>query len=88
MARQPSLWGGPCLASLACATAVFTLQGIAEMLIFRWLAMLLLLAAAVSFAFYAGTGQARYKRLGLVILKWTVIAAVFFFAVILIGRLA
>ena len=58
------------------------------MLIFRWLAMLLLLAAAVSFAFYAGTGQARYKRLGLIILKWTVIAAIFFFAVILIGRLA
>ena len=50
--------------------------------------MLLLLAAAVSFAFYVGTGQPRYKRLGLVILKWTVIAAVFFFAVILIGRLA
>ena len=50
--------------------------------------MLLLLAAAVSFAFYAGTGQPRYKRLGLIILKWTVIAAVFFFAVILIGRLA
>lgn len=58
------------------------------MLIFRWLAMLLLLTAAVSFAFYAATGQPRYKRFGLVILKWTVIAAVFFFAVIFIGRLA
>ncbi|WP_010105972.1 hypothetical protein [Verminephrobacter aporrectodeae] len=58
------------------------------MLIFRWLTMLLLLAAAVSFAFYAGTGQPRYKRMGLVILKWTVTAIVFFFAVVLIGRLA
>ena len=58
------------------------------MVLFRWAVMALLLAAAVSFAFYAGTGQPRYKRLGLVILKWTVIAAVFFFAVILIGRLA
>lgn len=58
------------------------------MLIFRWIAMLLLLMAAVSFAFYAGTGQAHYKRFGLTILKWTVIAAVFFFAVIFIGRLA
>ena len=58
------------------------------MLIFRWLVMLLLLGAAVSFAFYAGTGQPRYKRFGLVILKWTVIATVFFFAVVLIGRLA
>ena len=57
------------------------------MLIFRWLAMLLLLAAAVSFAFYAGTGQARYKRLGLIILKWTVIAALGFFAVLVLERL-
>ena len=56
------------------------------MLIFRWLAMLLLLAAAVSFALYAGTGQARYKRFGLVILKWTVLAAVVFFAVVLMER--
>ncbi|WP_287877112.1 MULTISPECIES: hypothetical protein [Acidovorax] len=58
------------------------------MLLFRWLAMALLLAAAVSFAFYAGTGQARYKRFGLVVLKWTLLATVFFFAVLFIGRLA
>lgn len=44
------------------------------MLIFRWLATLLLLASAVSFAFYLGTGQPRYKRWGFIILKWTVIA--------------
>ena len=58
------------------------------MLIFRWLAKLLLLTSAVAFAFYAGTGQARYKRFGFIVLKWTLIAGVFFFAVILIGRLA
>jgi len=58
------------------------------MLLFRWLLMALLLGAAVSFAFYAGTGQARYKRFGLVVLKWTFIATAFFFAVVLIGRLA
>jgi len=57
------------------------------MLIVRWLAMLLLLMAAVLFAFYAGTGQARYKRLGFIVLKWTLIAGVFFFAVVLVGRL-
>ena len=68
--------------------ARFLLRGGGDMLIFRWLAMLLLLTAAVSFAFYAGTGQVRFKRFGLVLLKWTVIAAVFFFAVVLIGRLA
>ena len=58
------------------------------MLIFRWLVMTLLLLAAVSFAFYAGTGHPRYKRYGLVILKWTIIAGVFFFGVMLAGRLA
>ncbi|WP_200961062.1 MULTISPECIES: hypothetical protein [unclassified Acidovorax] len=57
------------------------------MVLFRWAVMGLLLAAAVSFAFYAGTGQPHYKRWGLVVLKWTVIAAVFFFAVAIIGRI-
>jgi hypothetical protein len=76
------------VASLARAAPIFTALGITEMLLFRWLAMALLLTAAVSFAFYAGTGQARYKRFGLVVLKWTIIAAVFFFAVLFIGRLA
>jgi len=56
------------------------------MLIFRWLVTLLLLMSAVSFAFYVGTGQARYKRVGLVILKWTIIAAFVFFAVLIIDR--
>jgi hypothetical protein len=57
------------------------------MLIFRWLASLLLLASAVSFAFYVGTGQARYKRLGLIILKWTVLAGLMFFAVLFFSRI-
>lgn len=58
------------------------------MLIFRWIATLLLLMAAVSFAFYVGTGQARYRRWGLIILKWTVIAGFVFFAVLILGRIA
>jgi hypothetical protein len=58
------------------------------MLLFRWVVLLLLLGAAVSFAFYAGTGQPRFKRFGLVILKWTVIAALAFFAVLILERLA
>ena len=48
---------------------------------------LLLLAAAVFFALYAWTGQPRYKRHGLVTLKWTVIAALGFFAVLIADRL-
>lgn len=58
------------------------------MLVFRWIATLLLLMAAVSFAFYVGTGQARYKRFGLVILKWTLIAAFVFFAVLIVQRIS
>ena len=58
------------------------------MLVFRWLMLLLLLAAAVCFAFYAGTGQPKFKRYGLVITKWTLIAAFVFFAVLILERLA
>ena len=58
------------------------------MLLFRWAMMLMLLAAGVSFAFYAGTGQQRFKRWGLVTLKWTLIAAFGFFAVLILERLA
>jgi len=58
------------------------------MLLFRWMLMLLLLAAGVSFAFYAGTGNPKYKRFGLVVLKWTLLAALGFFLALAIDRLA
>jgi hypothetical protein len=54
---------------------------------FRVLFLLLFLAAAVSFAFFAVTGQARYKRFGLLILKATLFAAFAFFAVLIVQRL-
>ncbi|MCM2253273.1 MAG: hypothetical protein NDJ19_13005 [Ramlibacter sp.] len=57
------------------------------MLVFRWAMLLLLLAAAVLFAFYAGTGQAHYRRYGLITLKWTLIAAFAFFAVLIVEQL-
>ena len=57
------------------------------MLLFRWTMLMLLLTAAVCFAFYAGTGQARFKRYGLVIFKWTLIAASVFFAVLIVEQL-
>ncbi len=56
------------------------------MLLFRWAIFLLLLAAGVCFAFYAGTGRPHYKRWGLVILKWTLLAAFGFFAVLILER--
>ena len=58
------------------------------MLLFRWLILLLLLAAVVSFSFFMATGQPRYKRYGLLVLKWTLIAAFGFFAVLILERVA
>jgi len=56
------------------------------MLIFRWAIILLLLVAGVSFAFYAGTGQQKYRRFGWIVLKWTLLAALGFFAVLIAER--
>ncbi len=58
------------------------------MLLFRWAMMFLLLVAGVSFALYIGTGQAKYRYFGLRVLKWTVIAALGFFGVLFLERLA
>jgi hypothetical protein len=58
------------------------------MLLLRWLLLALLLGSAVSFLFYALTGQERYKRYGLASLKWTLIAGFVFFAVLIVQRLA
>lgn len=58
------------------------------MLLFRWLILLLLIGSAVCFAFYLGTGQVRFRRWGLLTLKWTLIAAFGFFAVLILQRIA
>ena len=58
------------------------------MLFLRWLLLALLLGAAVSFLFYALTGQERFKRYGLVTLKWTLIAGFIFFVVLIVERIA
>jgi hypothetical protein len=58
------------------------------MLLFRWTMMLLLIAAGVSFAFYVGTGQVRFKQFGLTVLKWTILAALGFFGVLILERIA
>jgi hypothetical protein len=58
------------------------------MVLVRTLVLLLLLASAVLFALYAFTGNPRYKRLGLVVLTWTLVAALGFFAILVVQRLA
>jgi hypothetical protein len=58
------------------------------MLFFRWVVLLLLVAGLVCFALYIGTGQRRFRVLGIRIVKWTVIAGLGFFAVLILERLA
>jgi hypothetical protein len=58
------------------------------MLFFRWVILLLLVAGLVSFAMFVGTGQVRFKVFGVRIIKWTVIAGLGFFAVLILERLA
>lgn len=58
------------------------------MLIFRWLAMLFALGIIASLGLYISTGQERYKRIALLLLKWVVLAGLGFFAVLVLERLA
>ena len=58
------------------------------MLIFRLVFGLLLVAGLLSFAAYVATGDLKWRRWGLVIVKWTVIAGLGFFAVLILERLA
>ncbi len=58
------------------------------MLVFRLVFGLLLLAGLLSFALYIGTGQAVWRQRGMIIVKWTILAAFGFFAVLILERLA
>ena len=57
------------------------------MVIFRLVFGLLLLAGILCFAMYIGTGQSVWRHRGLVIIKWTVLAGLGFFAVVIAERL-
>ena len=57
------------------------------MLVVRTVVFLLLVAALVCFALYLGTGQKRWRDIGVVLVKWTVIAALGFFAVLILERM-
>lgn len=56
------------------------------MLLFRTVVLLLLVAAVLCFAMYIATRNLRWRQWGLVILKWTVIAGLAFFAVLILER--
>ena len=58
------------------------------MLIFRLAVGLLLFSGVVCFALYLGTRPVVWRKRGLVIIKWTVLAGLAFFAVLILERLA
>ena len=58
------------------------------MLIFRLVFGLLLVGALLCFAMAVGTGQPAWKRRGVLLLKWALIAAAGFFGVLILERLA
>jgi hypothetical protein len=58
------------------------------MLVFRLVFGGLLLAGILCFAMFIATGEPAWRRRGLVIVKWTVLAALGFFAVLILERLA
>ncbi len=57
------------------------------MLALRWLILVPLIVSVVCFMLFAVTGQAKFKRIGLLVLKWTLAAAFVFFAVLIFDRL-
>jgi len=57
------------------------------MMAFRLVFGLLLLAGILCLAMYAGTGQVVWRQRGLLIVKWTLIVALGFFAVLILERL-
>ena len=58
------------------------------MLAFRLVFGLLLVASLLCFAMYIGTSQVVWRQRGVLLLKWTLIAALGFFAVLILERLA
>ena len=58
------------------------------MLIFRLIFGLLLLSGVLCFALYVATNDVRWRQRGMVIVKWTVLAAFGFFVVLILERLA
>ncbi|CAG1016033.1 hypothetical protein BURC_01139 [Burkholderiaceae bacterium] len=56
--------------------------------VFRALLFILLIAGLLCFAMYAATGEVKWRRYGILLVKWTVFAALGFFAVLFLQRLA
>ena len=57
------------------------------MMVFRLVFGLLLVTGLLCFAMYIGTSQAVRRQRGVIVVKWTVLAAFGFFAVLILERL-
>ena len=55
-------------------------------MIFRLVLALLIAAALVCFALYVGTRQRIWRQRGILVLRWTVMAGLAFFAVLILER--
>lgn len=55
---------------------------------FRLVFGLLLVGSLLCFAMYIGTNQVVWRKRGILVLKWTLIAALGFFAVLILERVA
>ncbi len=58
------------------------------MFLFRLVFGLLLVASLFCFAMHIGTREPVWRRRGVVVLKWTLIAAAGFFGVLILERIA
>ena len=58
------------------------------MLIFRWIVLLLMVGGLLCFAMYIGTGNQRWRDLGVRFVKWAVVAGLGFFAVLILEQMA
>jgi hypothetical protein len=56
-------------------------------LIFRLVSALLIVSGLICFALYIATRQPIWRRRGILLIKWTVIAGIGFFAVLFLERL-
>lgn len=57
------------------------------MIVFRLVFGLLLFSGLLCFAMYIATSQPAWRQRGIVIVKWTLVAAFGFFAVLILERL-
>ncbi|MEO7010191.1 MAG: hypothetical protein ABI156_13665 [Caldimonas sp.] len=56
------------------------------MLLLRSVVLLLLGASLVCFVAYATTGRLQYRVLGIRVVKWTIVAGLVFFGVLILER--